>query len=141
VAPYGNVVIRGWQRDQHTAAAFTFAPREQGYAYRMGHPENVGVLGLVAFEELTPLPRPYAEKPAGPLSGKQRLTDSGHPAAVGGTGTGYGKDVSAGIYYVPFVRGTNRRAVTVYDDTPETLRRRGPIWGDKEEFPRFLTRK
>jgi hypothetical protein len=93
----------------------------------MGYPANVGVIGVVAFEELAVLPpRPPVERPDA-LSrlaehGKGGLYKSG---AVGGTGTGFGKDVASGIYYVPFVRGPNKRAVTIYYDTPEALRRLG----------------
>jgi hypothetical protein len=126
VEPGGSILIEGWRRDRATVAAFRFVDREASYANRMGHPENVGVIGLVAHEEQAPLPlpRPYLEKtaPARSFAKEDR-------AAVGGIGTEYGRDINAPVYYVPFVRSGNSRHVTFYYDTAEALRAAGvPIY-------------
>jgi hypothetical protein len=42
-----------------------------------------------------------------------------------GIGTGYGRDIDSGIYYVSFVRSANKRTITFYYDTVEALRREG----------------
>ncbi len=126
VDPYSNVVVKGWRRDRDTVAAFTFEDREHSYASRMGYPENVGVIGLVAFEEM------------GPRLLRERL-ESGPPASaksargdVGGTGTGWGRDIDSRVDLVPFVRSSNKRTVTIYYDTPEALRRAGiPVDGPR----------
>jgi hypothetical protein len=119
VDPYSEILIKGWRRSRDTVAAFTFEDRDQSYASRMGHPENVGVIGLVAFEEeivaLRPELKAEADAPA------VRRADG----AVGGTGTGYGRDVDSPVQYVPFVRGANRQTVTLYYDTADALRKAG----------------
>ena len=120
VDPYSSVLIKGWRRNMETAAAFRFVDREKSYASRVGKPEDIGVIGLVAFEEMVRLPRPYLEK-----------SDSAAPSAqlahseVGGTGTEYGRDVDSRICYVSFVRSSNRRTMTLYYDTREALRDAG----------------
>jgi hypothetical protein len=131
VDPYGHIVIKGWRRDSDTAAAFTFEERERSYAARMGHPENIGVIGLVAFEELSPWPRPFLERRDSDAAAKSAR------AEAGGTGTGWGRDIDSRVYKVPFVRSTNRRDVTIYYDTADALRRAGvPVDGrEPRPFP------
>jgi hypothetical protein len=124
VAPRSHVLIKGWRRDLSTVAAFTFEQGEDSYASRRGHPENVGVIGLLAIEEKVWRPRP--------LPGRQ---DAAAPEArrgkgeMGGTGTGYGRDTDSRAYRVPFVRGGNRRTLTFYYDTADALRRAGVLGG------------
>jgi len=120
VGPYGNVVIKGWRRNMDTVAAFSFQERDKTYARLVGHPENLGVIGLVAIEELTLRPRPLMERRDSAGYSAQRA--NGH---VGSTGTGYGRDLDSSIYYVPFVRSGNKRTITMYYDTIEALRRAG----------------
>ena len=59
VEAHGQVVIKGWRRDRDTVAAFTFTERENSYAARMGNRENLGVIGLMAFEEADVRALPY----------------------------------------------------------------------------------
>lgn len=125
VAPYGHVVINGWRRNMEMVAAFRFVDRTRSYANLVGRPENIGVIGLVAFEELAPLPRLDLEQ--------QRLSA---PAArerngsVGSIGTEYGREVDSRAYYVDFVRSNRRHASTIYYDTVDALREAGvPVDG------------
>jgi hypothetical protein len=119
VDPRSHILIKGWRRNLEVVAAFSFEPRDQSYASRLGHPENIGVIGLVAFEELTRGPRPLREQPRAAKS-FQRAS-----GAVGDTGTGYGRDVDSLVYEVPFLRSANTQTITVYYDTAEALRRAG----------------
>jgi hypothetical protein len=121
VDAYSHIVIKGWRRDRDTVAAFTFDERHNSYAYRRGYRDNIGVLGLVAFEEqrhtrIRPLDRPQENK---------ALPRGKAGAAVGGTGTGWGRDIDSSVIYVPFVRSANKRTITVFYDTREALRRLG----------------
>jgi hypothetical protein len=132
VAPRSSIVIPGWRRDKNTVAAFSFEERDRSHAGKVGHPENIGVIGLVAFEEQAVQPRPLLFE-----KGRKAPTATRADSKVGGTGTGYGRDLDSPIYYVPFVRSTNRRAITLYYDTVEALRRAG-VWVDRtfpEPFP------
>jgi hypothetical protein len=140
VDPGASIRIKGWRRNLDTVAAFSFEERERSYAARMGRPENIGVIGLIAVEELTWRPRPLLEQKDAAPSAAKRATS----AEVGGTGTGYGRDVESPVYYVPFVRSNNKRFVTIYYDTVEALRRAGvpvdrpfpmPFPGDTEFVP------
>jgi hypothetical protein len=121
VSPHNSIVIKGWRRNLQTVAAFRFTERDKSYASLMGHSENVGVIGLVAFEEQVPWPRPLAEKRQAAAPGADRMQHG----KVGSTGTEYGEDIGSRAYYVPFVRSSNRRSVTLYYDTVEALRNAG----------------
>lgn len=117
VPAHGSVVIKGWRKNDATVAAFRFEDREVSHAFRSGRPDNIGVIGLVAFEEEYPRRIPILERDgAAPPAGK---------AAVGETGTGYGRDVSSPVVTVPFIRSANKRTLMVYYDTAEALRRAG----------------
>lgn len=119
VDPHSAVVIHGWRKDLQTVAAFRFEERQRSYASRMGYPDNVGVIALFAVEEQTWQHRPAPE----PLS---RRAEAGKSSAVvGGTGTGYGRDVDSPARYVPFVRSTNTRTIVLFYDTVAALRRAG----------------
>jgi hypothetical protein len=134
VSPHSSIVIDGWRKSMQEVAAFRFEPREESYAARMGHPENIGVIGLIAIEEKTrfvPLPRPLLENKSA-----ARVGDSFAPSpkqgesAVGGTGTGYGRDIYSPTYEVPFVRSNHRQTVTIFYDTRQALHDAGvPVDG------------
>jgi hypothetical protein len=139
VYPSDEIVIKGWRRNRDTVAAFSFQEREKSYASLMGRPENIGVIGLTTFDEAVVCPVPEREKAdfAAP-AGARRLSE------LGGTGTGYGRDVDSHVDYVPFIRGASRRTVTLYYDTADALRSAGvpvpgpyprPFPGDPEFAP------
>jgi hypothetical protein len=132
VDPHGSIRIKGWRRSLDTVAAFSFQEREKSYAQLMGYPDNVGVIGLIAIEEMGRWPRPGLEhKDAAAPSARQSYGEAA------GTGTGYGRDLDSPAYRVPFVRGHNRQVVTLSYDTAEALRRAGvPVDGpDLSPFP------
>jgi hypothetical protein len=120
VDPHSYIVIKGWRRNLETVAAFRFVDREKSYAYLMGRGENVGVIGLIAIEEKDWHPRPILEQKDHAKSDARRVL-----SAVGGTGTGYGRDVDSAVYYVPFIRSANKRTITLYYDKVDTLRKAG----------------
>ena len=119
VAPYGSVVIKGWRRNLDNVAAFRFVERDRSYASLMGRPENVGVIGLVAFEERVVHPLPQFERRAAAPDAR------GFRTAVGSIGTEYGREIDSRAYYVPFVRSGNKQSITLYYDTAEALREAG----------------
>jgi hypothetical protein len=119
VDPHSSILIKGWRRDLDTVAAFTFESRENSYAARVGRPENVGVIGLLAIEEAV-RPRPMLLERADSARSAMKSAPE-----IGGTGTGYGRDIGSSVIYVPFVRSANTRTVTYYYDTVEALRRIG----------------
>jgi hypothetical protein len=139
VDPHASIRIKGWRRSLETVAAFSFEERGKSYAQRMGYPENVGVIGLLAVEEAGRWPRPLPER-----RGDAEPAARAASGEVGGTGTGYGRDLDSPAYRVPFLRGGNRQTVTLYYDTAEALRQAGvpvdspvpiPFPGDTEFAP------
>ncbi len=139
VDPHGSIRIGGWRRDLERVAAFRFEGRADSYASRMGYPENVGVIGLIAVEELARGPRPLPEEKGAPAPPASRAA-----GGVGGTGTGWGRDIDSPAYRVPFARSANQRTITLYYDTLEALRQAGvpvdgpgprPFPGDTEFAP------
>jgi hypothetical protein len=139
VDPHGSIWIKGWRRNLETVAAFSFEAREQSYAHRMGYPENVGVIGLLAVEEQAWWPRLRLEEKAGESAAARRAFGK-----TGGTGTGYGRDLDSPAHRVPFVRSQNQQRIVLYYDTVEALRQAGvpvdrpaptPFPGDTEFAP------
>jgi len=130
VAANSDIRIKGWRRDLDTVAAFSFENREKSYASRMGYPDNIGVIGLVAIEEMSWRSAPLLERKESiaPTFGKT-------PKDVGGTGTGYGHDVDSRTYRVPFVSSNNKRTVTLYYDTVSALRNAGVPVDDTSPVP------
>jgi hypothetical protein len=125
VAPYTNVVIKGWRRDMNKVAAFRFVERDKSYAGLIGRPENIGVIGLIAIEELSALPPAELQRKdsAAPRAKAFR-------GAVGSIGTEYGRELDSSIYYVPFVRSSNKQTITYYYDSVAALRAAGvPVDG------------
>jgi hypothetical protein len=53
---WGSVEIGGWRKSLSRTAAFYFTDLGDSYAARTGRPQNVGVIGVAAFEE-KPKPR------------------------------------------------------------------------------------
>jgi hypothetical protein len=131
VSAGGSIVIRGWRRDLQTVAAFRFTDREDSYAYRTGRPEDVGVIRLVAIEEMAYRPRPDVYR----LDAERGAAKS---AAAGDVGTGYGRDVDSRAYLTSFVRGPHRRTIPLYYDTVGGLRRLGVPVNGPEPYPRDL---
>jgi hypothetical protein len=119
VAPYGHILIKGWRRSLDNVAAFRFVERDRSYASLMGKPQNIGVIGLVAFEERVIHPLPQLERRDSAAAAKGFRTE------VGSVGTEYGREIDSRAYYVPFLRSGNKQAVTLYYDTVEALRAAG----------------
>jgi hypothetical protein len=119
VAPYSHILIKGWRRNLDQVAAFRFVERDRSYASLVGKPENIGVIGLVAFEERVIYPLPRLEKrDSGPAAGKFRTE-------VGSIGTEYGREIDSRAYHVPFLRSGNKQTITLYYDTVKALRDAG----------------
>ena len=120
VDPSSRILIKGWRRNMERVAAFSFVDRADSYARLTGHPENIGVIGLLAIEEQGPRPVPLEEK-----ANTRSFTDKRMASGVGSVGTGYGREIDSQIYYVPFIRSPNKRTITLYYDTEEALRKAG----------------
>ena len=133
VSPGDSVTIKGWRRDLDRVAAFRFVDRDDAYASRMGRPDNIGVIGLIAVEEFVSYRVPMAERLGDAANSYARSPR----AEVGSIGTEYGRDISSEVRYVPFVRSSNKRTVTYYYDSVEALRRQGvPVdWPYPVPFP------
>jgi hypothetical protein len=118
VAPYSHIQIKGWRRSLDNVAAFRFVERDRSYANLVGKPENVGVIGLVAFEERVIHPQPLLER-------RDSAAAKGFRTEVGSVGTEYGREIDSRAYYVPFLRSSHKQTITVYYDTAEALRAAG----------------
>jgi hypothetical protein len=119
IAPYSHILIKGWRRSLDNVAAIRFVERDKSYASLMGKPENVGVIGLVAFEERIVHPLPQLERKGSAPAAKGFRTE------VGSIGTEYGREIDSRAYYVPFLRSGNKQTIALYYDTVEALRAAG----------------
>jgi len=138
VDPGSSIRIKGWRRNMESVAAFRFEERAKSYAALMGWPENVGVIGLVAIEEMSWRNHLGLENKDAAAPATKRAAESGS------IGTGYGRDIDSSVTSVPFVRGPSRQSLTIWYDTTDALRRAGvpvdrpypvPFPGDTEFVP------
>jgi hypothetical protein len=71
LSPWQSADITGWRKSDAEAAAFYFTALPDSYAARTGRPQNVGVIGVAAFRERVPLPRPVPFEPVPYSSGRE----------------------------------------------------------------------
>lgn len=71
LSPWQTADITGWRKSDAEAAAFYFTALPDSFAARTDRPQNVGVIGVAAFREREPQPRPVPFEPA-PYSSKLR---------------------------------------------------------------------
>lgn len=85
LAPWQSADITGWRKSATEAAAFFFTALPDSYAARTDRPENVGVIGVAAFRERAPVPRPepfeVAPSASSRRDGAERRADAGPAAA------------------------------------------------------------
>jgi hypothetical protein len=117
IDPGDVILIKGFRRDGKTVSQFRFEQRSRSYAAKIGEEENIGVIGLVAIEELV-------ERDLR-LDKRVKSGVAKSMAEVGGTGTEEGPDVYSPAYRVPFLRSKNMVRFTFYYDTVDALRRAG----------------
>ncbi len=70
LSPWQSADITGWRKSDAEAAAFYFTALPDSYAARTDRPHNVGVIGVAAFRERMPLPRPQPFEPVPYLGGR-----------------------------------------------------------------------
>ncbi len=70
LSPWQSADITGWRKSDNEAAAFYFTALPDSYAARTDRPHNVGVIGVAAFRERVPPPRPQPFEPVPHSSGR-----------------------------------------------------------------------
>lgn len=68
--PWRTYDIAGWRKSDSAIAAFVFAALPDSYAARTGRPDNVGVIGMAAFQE-KPQPPSIGSAKAPPVAAQQ----------------------------------------------------------------------
>lgn len=133
--PYGFVRIEGWRKNVSHTAAFFFTKLRNSYAARTGRPDNVGVIGVALFSELTPCCQAHelsksedrasngASAKAAPAQRSRTLE------ADGRLGTGHGRSEYSAASYTSFRRASSRpdETVTFYYDSRRNLVAQGII--------------
>lgn len=111
IRPHSSTIIRGWRRGNDKVAAFSFEKRSNSYAARMGQDAKIGVIRLLAIEELNfNYPSPMLHYGRASTSAAQQ---------PGGIGTGYGRELDSRVVGVPFRRGTRRRELKIHYDNKD----------------------
>lgn len=65
--PFDTLIIEGYRQSLDNVAAFRFADLADSYSARLGTPIHVGLIGVAAFAERTPIRR--RQQPLAPLEG------------------------------------------------------------------------
>lgn len=132
VEPYGHVRIDGFRRSMSDVAQFRFTTPGDSYSARRGTPENVGVVGVAVFSELTPPSPPPMAVPYGGDDEREKASSAGAPRAEAAPapsnlGTQYGETRYAPVSEVPFQRANatepDALLAVYYDDRPGLVRR------------------
>ena len=152
--PWGLLEIDGWRKSMDDVAAFYFTALPDSYAARTGRPDNVGVIGVALFRELShPMPmedeyvaRADAPRPprARPRRPRPRAVNPQHDREESRLGTGHGRRIDSGAVYTSFERASESpdEIVRIYYDSRKNLVARGvipPPWRyagrEPEPFP------
>jgi hypothetical protein len=135
LGPYETTEIAGWRKDMTRTAAFYFTSLPDSYAARTGRPDNVGVIGVVVFNE-RPRPVPYGivkdreraestnRTAPGPASAAPLAQDA---QAKSQLGTGHGRSEPSYAQYTSFERAseTPSETIAIYYDSYENLLAQG----------------
>jgi len=144
LGPWESTEILGWRKSLHEVAQFTFTALPDSYAALTGRPDDVGVIGVAAFRERTPIRRretapkiaaePAPPVPAGTYEEKTQSADAAAPQAravrpAERLGTGHGERETSSVTQTRFVRASERPAeqVAVWYDSYRNLVARGII--------------
>lgn len=119
IRPQAFYTIRGWRRGSESVAAFSLQPRDSSYAAKRGYSSRIGIIRLIAHEELT---QPVSSAPTWRADAVgSRLSAGAGTSSLGSTGTGFGRDVTSRVVSVPFHRSNNKREIMLIYDRRETL--------------------
>jgi hypothetical protein len=66
--PFATLIIEGYRQSLDNVAAFRFADLADSYSARMGTPIHVGLIGVAAFSERSPIKQ--RQQPLAPLEGE-----------------------------------------------------------------------
>lgn len=150
LSPWESADITGWRKSDAEAAAFYFTALPDSYAARTDRPHNVGVIGVAAFRERVPPPRPYRAEPFGAAAPGKAADGAPAPAAAPSTmaqaeklGTGHGEREYSPISRTAFERATSYPAeiVQVRYDSHANLVASGVISarrGAPDPFPGYV---
>ena len=63
IEPYGTIQIGGWQMSSERARRFYFTTERDSYAAKLGQTSNLGLISVVFFREVRPIPIPITPPP------------------------------------------------------------------------------
>lgn len=137
LSPFDTEMFDGWRTSDSSVAAFRLSSAGDSYSSQMGSPQNVGVIGVAAFEEKTIPPKKvssilrtqgFTYSSSCSYGGETKgLIDCDDGITTQTLGTGFGEDLSSHVTTTTFQRRTSTPAQTIlirYDDL-ESLRAKG----------------
>ncbi len=145
--PWGFLEIDGWRKSMDDVAAFYFTDLPDSYAARTGRPDNVGVIGVALFREVSrpmPMEHEYVAR-ADAAEAKASNRQSAPDREESRLGTGHGRRIDSGAVYTSFERASESpdEIIRIYYDSRKNLVARGvipPPWRfagrEPDPFPR-----
>lgn len=143
-----TLTIPGWTLNQASVAKFQFGHVHQSYAAKMGDASNVGVIGLMVYEEEPPVPytpipviKPQFPSPVCPYMDNERSTTytfsstAAQRTLSSSLGTTFGHHAQFQTESVTFHRGAVLGTLVRFYDTRERLEARGIINNGPNAFP------
>jgi hypothetical protein len=143
--PWGFLEIDGWRKSMDDVAAFYFTDLPDSYAARTGRPDDVGVIGVALFREISrPMPMEDEYLAGASAEAKASSRQSAHDREESRLGTGHGRRIDSGAVYTSFDRASEspEEIIRIYYDSRKNLVARGvipPPWRyagrEPEPFP------
>ncbi len=152
LGPWQSAEIDGWRKSLDDVAAFYFTSIEDSYAGRTDRPQNVGVIGVAVYREVTPPPAvsvtPRAREATASAESKAAGAAAGAPAPATAPssadrgvaneetatrsrrlGTGHGERIVSPTQYTDFRRAGQRpdEIVSIRYDSHANLLAQGVI--------------
>jgi hypothetical protein len=112
LAPWQTTQVTGWRKSLQEVAQFVFTDLQDSYAARTGRPDNVGVIGMAAFRELSPVLASPPRYTPGMRGESARAAESAakpgaDAAAPQRLGTGHGERAWAPVDQTTFARASS----------------------------------
>lgn len=135
IGPRDHVYIKGWRKSMDSVAEFKFGSVESSYAALTGRPDNLGVIGVAAFQEDVPSPILHKDIVQNSAPYGMAKRHSAAPSSLAGAdraaelGTQHGRKLRDSASYTEFQRvpGQSPAVSTVYYDSRRGLISRGVI--------------
>ena len=123
------LIIPGWRIDDETVAHFAFGSRAEGYATKIGQPQqNIGVIAAAFFHEKIEPEKQYSLRAVGPGPSLRMMESEAPPEpTTDNVAVGFGRQTKHRIKVCSFKRASQspEKVIAIRYDTSRSLAKQG----------------